>query len=56
VKPGIDHLDGDGIAFTDGSREAIDAIVWATDYNVESSFLQAEDVDPVNNRFPASNA
>lgn len=52
VKPGIDRLDGDGVVFTDGSREPIDAIVWATGYNVEFPFLPDENLKPVENRFP----
>jgi hypothetical protein len=39
MKPGIDRLDGDGVIFTDGSREQIDAIVWATGYDIKFPFF-----------------
>ncbi|MGB3626128.1 MAG: NAD(P)-binding domain-containing protein, partial [Henriciella sp.] len=38
-KGAIEKLDGDGVVFTDGSREEIDAIIWATGYNVTFPFL-----------------
>ena len=43
-KGGIDRLDGDGVVFTDGTREQIDAIVWATGYNVTFPFLRIPDL------------
>ncbi len=52
VKPGIDHLDGDGVVFTDGSREQVDAIVWATGYNVSFPFFDDPELTPTDNRFP----
>ena len=39
MKPGIDRLDGDGVVFTDGSREQIDAIIWATGYDIKFPFF-----------------
>ncbi len=51
-KGAIDRLDGDGVVFTDGSRERIDAIVWATGYNVTFPFFQEAELTPVDNRFP----
>jgi hypothetical protein len=39
-KPGIAALDGDGVRFTDGSREAVDTIVWCTGYRVTLPFLE----------------
>lgn len=51
-KGGIERLDGDGVIFTDGSREKVDAIVWATGYNVTFPFLQQDDLTPKNNVFP----
>ena len=38
-KGAIDRLDGDGVIFADGSRETVDAIVWATGYNVRFPFF-----------------
>ncbi len=54
MKVGIDRLDGDGVIFTDGSREEIDVIVWATGYDIKFPFfddpaLQAD----VHNQPPA---
>jgi cation diffusion facilitator CzcD-associated flavoprotein CzcO len=51
-KPGIDRLDGDGVVFTDGSRERIDAIVWATGYNVTFPFFTDPELTPRDNAFP----
>jgi cation diffusion facilitator CzcD-associated flavoprotein CzcO len=38
-KPGITTLNGGSVAFTDGSEEAVDAIVWCTGYRVSMPFL-----------------
>src|SRR4051812_17115462 len=38
-KPGIERLTGDGVRFTDGSTEPVDAIVWCTGYRVVIPFL-----------------
>ncbi|MGH1421411.1 MAG: flavin-containing monooxygenase [Hyphomonas sp.] len=51
-KGGIEKLDGDGVAFVDGSREQVDAIVWATGYNVTFPFFQQADLTPQDNVFP----
>ena len=51
-KGGIDRLDGDGVVFTDGIREQVDAIVWATGYNVTFPFLAIDDLTPKDNTFP----
>jgi cation diffusion facilitator CzcD-associated flavoprotein CzcO len=39
MKPGIERLDGDGVVFTDGSRETIDIIIWATGYDIKFPFF-----------------
>jgi len=52
-KGAIERLDGDGVVFADGSREQLDAIIWATGYNVSFPFLKAEDLQPgSDNKFP----
>ena len=52
-KGAIERLDGDGVVFADGTREKIDAIVWATGYNVSFPFLKLEDLSPgEDNKFP----
>lgn len=38
-RPGIRRLAADGVEFTDGAFEALDAIVWCTGYRVEIPFL-----------------
>jgi cation diffusion facilitator CzcD-associated flavoprotein CzcO len=50
-KGGIDRLDGDGVVFSDGSREQIDAIIWATGYNVRFPFFRQDDLTPKENVF-----
>ncbi|GAA4043339.1 flavin-containing monooxygenase [Parerythrobacter jejuensis] len=39
MKPAIERLDGDGVVFTDGSREPIDVIIWATGYDISFPFF-----------------
>lgn len=51
-KGAIERLDGDGVVFTDGTREPIDAIVWATGYNVTFPFLKQDELTPKENVFP----
>jgi len=38
-KPGLDALDGDGVTFTDGTREEVDTIVWCTGYSVTVPYV-----------------
>ena len=38
--------------FADGSREAFDAIVWATGYNVTFPFFHQPELTPQDNTFP----
>ena len=38
-KPDIDHLDGDEVVFTDGSRVAADLVLFATGYLIRFPFL-----------------
>ena len=53
MKPGIERLDGDGVVFTDGSREQVDAIVWATGYDIKFPFLTDPDLQAdADNRPP----
>lgn len=51
-KGGIERLDGDGVVFKDGSREQVDAIVWATGYNVTFPFFKQDILTPKDNVFP----
>lgn len=39
ARPGIERLDGDHVIFSDGRREPVDIIVWATGYRVSIPFL-----------------
>lgn len=52
VKPNIKRLDGDGVIFEDGTREPIDAIVYATGYNVSFPFLGPDIVEVKDNHLP----
>ncbi len=55
IKPkgAIERLDGDAVVFVDGSREELDAIIWATGYNVNFPFLQIDAFRPgEDNKFP----
>jgi len=51
-KGAMDRLDGDGVVFADGSRETLDAIIWATGYKVSFPFFTAPELTPDENRFP----
>jgi cation diffusion facilitator CzcD-associated flavoprotein CzcO len=50
VKPDIDRLDGDGVVFSDGSREPVDAIILATGYQIAFPFLDGAVIAPDDNR------
>ena len=50
VKPPIERLDGDGVVFSDGTRERADLIVAATGYNVDVPFLMPEVFNAADNR------
>jgi cation diffusion facilitator CzcD-associated flavoprotein CzcO len=54
MKPGIERLDGAGVVFTDGSREELDAIIWATGYDIKFPFFDDPALQPdADNRPPA---
>jgi cation diffusion facilitator CzcD-associated flavoprotein CzcO len=54
MKVGIDRLDGDSVVFTDGTREQIDVIVWATGYDIKFPFFEDPALQPdANNKPPA---
>ena len=42
--PEIGRLDGDGVVFSDGRRENIDTIIWATGYKVTIPFLDSSHI------------
>jgi dimethylaniline monooxygenase (N-oxide forming) len=42
MKPNVQRLDGDHVLFTDGSREPVDAIIYATGYRTSFPFLRSE--------------
>ena len=52
AKGAIDRFDQGGVIFADGSREDIDAIVWATGYKVSFPFFDDDALTPKENRFP----
>jgi hypothetical protein len=41
IKPNIDRLDGQHVQFADGTREAIDVIVYATGFKITIPFIDA---------------
>lgn len=42
MKPNIELLDGDEVRFTDGTREKVDAIIYATGYRASFPFLERD--------------
>jgi cation diffusion facilitator CzcD-associated flavoprotein CzcO len=52
VKPSLENLDGNAVQFTDGSREKIDVIIWATGYRISFPFLQQNSLAVEDNKFP----
>ncbi len=48
VKPNIRELRGDRVAFVDGTEEVLDAIIYATGYNIAFPFLSRAVFDPDN--------
>jgi hypothetical protein len=49
MKPDIELLDGDGVVFTDGTREAIDELILATGYKIAFPFLDPAVIAPEEN-------
>jgi len=49
-KPEIKRLDGASVEFADGTTETVDAIIWCTGYNISFPFLDADIIDPVDNK------
>lgn len=52
MKPGIERLDGDGVVFSDGTREQIDVIIWATGYDIRFPFFEDPDLQPDSENRP----
>jgi hypothetical protein len=52
VKPNIRQLDGDGVIFTDGTRERVDSIIYCTGYKVTFPFFKPEVIEAKNNDLP----
>jgi hypothetical protein len=50
IKPDIDRLDGDGVVFSDGTREPVEAIILATGYRIAFPFLDPAIIAPDDNR------
>ena len=49
VKPNVEELQGDRVAFADSSVEPIDEIIYATGYRISFPFLASELIDPREN-------
>src|SRR6478735_130305 len=52
AKPGIDHLEGRSVVFTDGTSAPADLIVWATGYRVTFPFLDPALIAAQDNDLP----
>jgi hypothetical protein len=52
VKPNILQLDGDGVIFTDGTRERIDSLIYCTGYNITFPFFDSDVVEAKQNESP----
>jgi cation diffusion facilitator CzcD-associated flavoprotein CzcO len=52
AKPNVAELLGDGVRFEDGSEERIDAIVYATGYNINFPFFDEDFLAAPENRLP----
>lgn len=52
VKPNVAELDGDTVAFTDGTVENVDVIIYATGYDIRFPFLDKSVLNPENNEIP----
>jgi cation diffusion facilitator CzcD-associated flavoprotein CzcO len=52
VKPVVTQKAGDHLVFADGSRERVDALIWATGYRLSFPFLDAADVALKDNHLP----
>ena len=52
ARPGVDHLAGARVVFTDGTADLVDVIVWATGYRVSIPFLSPRWVGDDPERLP----
>jgi hypothetical protein len=51
-RPGIDRLEGDDVRFVDGTREAVDVIIWCTGYRVSFPFFDPGFISAPGNDLP----
>jgi cation diffusion facilitator CzcD-associated flavoprotein CzcO len=52
AKPNVSELQGDGVAFEDGSTERVDAIIWATGYKISFPFFDEDFLSAPENKLP----
>lgn len=50
IRPDVDRFDGDGVVFTDGSREPIDLVLYATGYDWALPYLPEKYFDWIGGR------
>ncbi len=48
----MERLEQDSVVFSDGSRVHVDAIIWATGYNIHFPFFDDPALTPKDNEFP----
>ena len=52
AKPNVTDLQGDSVRFEDGSVERVDAIIWATGYQITFPFFDEDFLSAPENRLP----
>ena len=52
MKPNIEKFEGDNVRFADGSVEHVDAVIYATGYNVTFPFLGKDIIEVKDNHLP----
>ena len=50
--PGVQRLDGDGVVFTDGTREQVDVVIWCTGYKISFPFFAPDVLSAPDNEIP----
>ena len=54
IRPRVERTAGDGITFADGTRAEYDAVVWATGFRIDDSWIEVPDVTDERGRLRQS--